>query len=405
MFRMCQRAGGQFQSGRSPDKRSCPTEKKSIPPRHRLGLLLIAALIPCLLAGAGWAQSWRQARPGYRMQFPRDHASHPEYRIEWWYYTGNLADSNSRRFGFQLTFFRVGVRNRPENPSRWAVRDLFMAHLALSDLETGGFRFAERLNRAGPGWAGASTETYRVWNESWEAALDSDGRHRLRARDEDFGIDLELEPGRKPLLHGQAGLSQKGAQDGNASHYYSLTRMPTRGRIRVDGRKFEVSGLSWMDHEFGTSFLEPEQIGWDWFALQLDNGQDLMLFQLRRSDGRLDPHAGGTLLEASGQSRALGRSDFTMEPVRTWQSPHSGARYPIQWRLSLPGQRLSLTVTAAQPDQELRTPRSTQVTYWEGAVVVTGTRGANSVAGRGYLEMTGYAGQSMGDVFRGNSGQ
>ena len=396
------RAGAQVGSGRRSNNGLPPSVKLPIPPRPRL--LLAAALIPCLLAGAGWAQTWRQARPGYRLQFPRDHASHPEYRIEWWYYTGNLADSNSRRFGFQLTFFRVGVRNRSENPSRWTVRDLFMAHLALSDLETGGFHFAERLNRAGPGWAGASTETYRVWNEGWEAGLDSGGRHRLRAREEDFGIDLELEPGREPLLHGQAGFSRKGAQEGNASHYYSLTRMPTRGQIWIDGQKFEVGGLSWMDHEFGTSFLEPEQIGWDWFALQLDSGQDLMLFQLRKSDGRLDPHAGGTLLETSGQSRPLGRSDFTMESVRTWQSPHSGARYPIQWRLSLPGQRLSLTVTAAQPDQELRTPRSTQVTYWEGAVVVTGTRGADPVTGRGYLEMTGYAGQSMGDVFRGGSG-
>jgi len=405
VFLVRRRDDRQFKSGRRLDNGLHRLVKPAVLTAWRPRFLLAAALIPCLLAATGWTQAWRQARPGYPLQFPRDHASHPEYRIEWWYYTGNLADSGSRRFGFQLTFFRVGVRNRPENPSRWAVQDLFMAHLALSDLETGGFRFAERLNRAGPGWAGASTETYRVWNVSWEAGLDSDGRHRLRAREEDFGIDLELEPGRKPLLHGQAGLSRKGSQEGNASHYYSLTRMPTSGRIWVDGREFEVEGLSWMDHEFGTSFLEPEQIGWDWFALQLDSGQDLMLFQLRRSDGRLDPHSGGTLLEASGQSRALGRSDFTMEPVRTWRSPHSGARYPIQWRLSLPGRRLSLTVTAAQPDQELRTPRSTQVTYWEGAVVVTGTRGNEPVTGRGYLEMTGYAGQSMGDVFRDGSGE
>ena len=374
--------------------------KFPIPRWFRRQLLLAAILVPSLLAGDSEDQDWRQARPGTRLQFPRDHASHPEYRIEWWYYTGNLADSRSRRFGFQLTFFRVGVRTRPENPSRWAVRDLFMAHLALSDLETGRFHFAERLNRAGPGWAGASTETYRVWNESWEAGLGSDGRHRLRARDEDFGIDLELEPGRRPLLHGQAGLSRKGSRDGNASHYYSLTRMPTRGSLWLDGRQFEVAGSSWMDHEFGTSFLEPEQIGWDWFALQLDSGQDLMVFQLRRSDGRQDPHSGGTLLDASGKPRALSRSDFSLEPVRTWQSPLSGARYPIQWRLKLPGQGLSLTVTAAQPDQELRTPRSTRVTYWEGAVVVTGARGADPVSGRGYLEMTGYAGRPMGDVFR-----
>ena len=383
-----------------PDKARRPQVKFRVWPRWRPRLLPAAILVPCLLATIGWAQTWRQARPDYRLQFPSDHASHPEYRIEWWYYTGNLADSSLRRFGFQLTFFRAGVRARPENPSRWAVRDLFMAHLALSDLATGRFHFAERLNRAGPGWAGASTETYRVWNESWEAGLDSDGRHRLRARDGDFGIDLVLEPGRQPLLHGQAGLSQKGAQEGNASHYYSLTRMPTRGSIRVDGREFEIAGLSWMDHEFGTSFLEPEQIGWDWFALQLDSGQDLMVFQLRRSDGRRDPNSSGTLLDDSGKPRALGRSDFSLEPVRTWRSPHSGASYPIQWRLSLPRQGLSLTVTAAQPDQELRTRWSTGVTYWEGAVVVTGTRGADPVSGRGYLEMTGYAGQSMGDVFR-----
>ena len=394
------RPGERSGPSRGPGKELRRRAKLPVWPRCRPRFLPAALLVPCLLATLGWSQTWRQANPGYRLQFPRDHASHPEYRIEWWYYTGNLVDSSSRRFGFQLTFFRAGVRTRPENPSRWAVRDLFMAHLALSDLETGRFHFAERLNRAGPGWAGASTETYRVWNQNWEAGLDSDGRHRLRARDGDFGIDLVLEPGRQPLLHGQAGLSQKGAQEGNASHYYSLTRMPTRGSIRVDGREFEVAGLSWMDHEFGTSFLEREQIGWDWFALQLDSGQDLMVFQLRRSDGRRDPNSSGTLLDASGKPRALDRSDFSLEPVRTWRSPHSGAGYPIQWRLRLPRQGLSLTVTAAQPDQELRTRWSTGVTYWEGAVVVTGTRGIDPVSGRGYLEMTGYAGQSMGDVFR-----
>ncbi len=394
------RPGERFGPSRGPGKELRRRAKLPVWPRCRPRLLPAALLVPCLLATIGWSQTWRQANLGYRLQFPRDHASHPEYRIEWWYYTGNLADSSSRRFGFQLTFFRAGVRTRPENPSRWAVRDLFMAHLALSDLETGRFHFAERLNRAGPGWAGASTETYRVWNQSWEAGLDSDGRHRLRARDGDFGIDLVLEPGRQPLLHGRAGLSQKGSQEGNASHYYSLTRMPTRGSIRVDGREFEVAGSSWMDHEFGTSFLEQEQIGWDWFALQLDGGQDLMVFQLRRSDGRRDPNSSGTLLDASGKRQGLGRSDFSLEPVRTWRSPHSGARYPIQWRLSLPRRGLSLTVTAAQPDQELRTRWSTGVTYWEGAVVVTGTRGTDPVSGRGYLEMTGYAGQSMGDVFR-----
>ena len=353
-----------------------------------------------MLEAASWADTWRQARPGYRFNFPRDHASHPEYKIEWWYYTGNLSDSRSRRFGFQITFFRVGVQPKPENPSRWAVRDLFIAHLALSDLEAGRFHFAERLNRSGPGWAGASSETYRVWNGMWEARLGESGRHRLRARDQDFGIELNLDPGRLPVLHGVEGFSQKGSREGNASYYYSLTRMPTWGSLWVGGRKFEVSGLSWMDHEFGTSFLEPEQKGWDWFAIQLDNGMDLMLFQLRRSDGQCNPNSGGTLLDASGKPRSLRHSDIKLEPVSTWRSPHSGARYPVEWRLSIPDQGLELKVRAAQLDQELRTKRSTGVTYWEGAVEITGTQGNRRVEGRGYLEMTGYSEESMGDFLR-----
>ncbi len=358
------------------------------------------ALACWTLEAASWDESWRQARPGYRFNFPRDHASHPEFKIEWWYYSGNLVDKNSRRFGFQLTFFRAGVRAKPENPSRWAVRDLFVAHMALSDLEAGRFRFAERLNRSGPGWAGASPETYRVWNGQWEARLADSGRHQLRAWDQDFGIELDLDPGRPPVVHGAAGISQKGGQEGNASHYYSLTRMPTRGRIRVDGQQFEVSGLSWMDHEFGTSFLQPEQKGWDWFAIQLDSGLDLMLFQLRRSDGQSDEHSSGTILDVSGKSHSLRSSDFKLDPVTTWRSPHSGASYPVAWRLRIPGQGLDLKVRAAQPDQELRTQRSSGVTYWEGAVEVSGTQGNRRVEGRGYLEMTGYSGESMGDFLR-----
>lgn len=400
MFMKNRRPGDQFLPCHRPYSCLHLGVKSLIPPSYRSKLLLAAILVSFLLASVSGAQTWEQARPGYRLHFPRDHASHPNYRIEWWYYTGNLSDSSSRRFGFQLTFFRVGVRSRSQNPSRWTVRDLFIAHLALSDLETGGFRFAERLNRAGPGWAGASAETYRVWNGNWEAMLVSGGHHRLRARDESFGIDLELEPGRPPLLHGDAGFSQKGVSEGSASYYYSLTRMPTRGRLWVDEREFKVAGLSWMDHEFGTSFLESDQIGWDWFSLQLDSGQDLMLFQLRRADDHSDLHSSGTLLDFSGRSHSLGRSDFSLQPVQIWVSPYSNARYPVKWRLNIPGQNLSLTVTAAQPDQELRTQWSTGVTYWEGAVVVTGTEGSDLVSGRGYLEMTGYAGQMMGDVFR-----
>src|SRR5262249_4277049 len=171
-----------------------------------------------------------------------------------------------------ITFFRIGVDAKPANPSRWAVRDLFMTHLAVTDIDGGRYQFTERINRAGVGWAGASEDVYRVWNEDWEARLDESGCHRLRAVASGLGIDLRLEPGKQPVIHGEQGVSQKGSQPGNASHYYSLTRMPTRGVLKAEDKEWKVTGLSWMDHEFGTSFLEKEQVGWDWFSLQMEDG-------------------------------------------------------------------------------------------------------------------------------------
>ena len=235
--------------------------------------------------GTTTSDGWRQATSGYSMEFPRDHGSHPDYRIEWWYYTGNLESADGRRYGYQVTFFRIGVDPTPENPSAWAVRDLFMAHLAVTDVDGERQWVAERLERGGIGWAVARTGTLEVWNGDWQVELVEE-RHRLVAFDREFGVELSLDPGKPPVLHGEAGLSQKGETPGNASHYYSLTRMPTTGRLLIDGDEVEVFGTSWMDHEFGTSFLEPGQVGWDWFSLQLDDGSDVMLFQLRRNDGR-----------------------------------------------------------------------------------------------------------------------
>ncbi len=360
------------------------------------------SLIGAALAWAGLlfafdAGTWRQAEPGYPWEFPRDHRSHPEYRIEWWYYTGNLSAEHGRRFGYQLTFFRVGADYKPANPSRWAVRDLFMAHLAVSDIDGGRFRFAELLNRGGPGWAGADPDAYRVWNEGWEARLDPDGDHRLRASGGGIGVDLALGSGSPPVLHGARGYSRKGAAPGNASEYYSLTRMPTRGQLTVDGKQFAVRGASWMDHEFGTSFLESGQTGWDWFSLQLEDGRDLMLFQLRRADGSRDPHSGGTLVDASGAAWPLGAADFELVAGRAWKSTGSGGAYPVEWLVRIPGKNLRLEVRAALDDQELRTAGSTGVAYYEGAVTAAGAAG---VRGRGYLEMTGYAGAPISGSFR-----
>ncbi|HXG95339.1 MAG TPA: lipocalin-like domain-containing protein [Blastocatellia bacterium] len=341
--------------------------------------------------------SWREAEPGYKFAFPRDHAAHPEYGIEWWYYTGNLETKEGRRFGYQLTFFRIGVTPSPSNPSRWAVRDLYMAHFAISDIDEQKFRAFERINRAGIGWAGAATDVYRVWNEDWEARLDAN-EHVLKASEEGVELQLQLASMKPEVIHGENGLSQKGPSAGNASHYYSMTRMETAGRIMVDGLAFEVAGLSWMDHEFGTSFLEPEQVGWDWFSIQLDDGRELMLFEIRRRDGQIDPRSSGTLIEPDGRAIHIGFGEFTLTPRETWHSHASGATYPVAWTIDVPQLGLRLNVNRAMDNQELNTVESTGVAYWEGSVTIDGTSGERRVEGRGYTEMTGYAGQSMGEI-------
>jgi predicted secreted hydrolase len=369
--------------------------------RSAITALIVAASASLTI----WAQTpaWKDAVPGRRLVLPADHASHPDYRIEWWYYTGNLETAEGRRFGYQLTFFRIGVDPAPANPSRWAVRDLYMTHLALTDASSGRFHFADRLNRSGPGWAGASTETFRVWNEDWRAGVEPGGTHRLTASTNDFGLDLSLTENGRAAFHGDRGYSRKGASEGNASYYYSLTRMPTRGVIAVDGRKMTVTGYSWMDHEFGTTFLEPDQIGWDWFSIQLDSGQDLMLFQLRRRDGSIDSRSSGTLVEPDGTAKPFGAvREFTLSPQRIWTSPASRGRYPVAWRVRVPQENLDLAVRAVLDDQELRTGPATGVTYWEGAIDVSGTATGRPVRGRGYLEMTGYAGRGL-DALRSTS--
>ena len=245
----------------------------------------------------------------------------------------------------------------------------------------------------------ARTDTLDVWNGDWRASLAA-GLYRLRAVDGSFGVDLRLESGRGPTLHGENGFSRKGPSAGNASQYYSLTRMPTTGRVRLDDEWLDVAGASWMDHEFGTTFLEPGQAGWDWFSLQLDDGAELMVFQLRRTDGGPAEHSAGTWVDADGAAAPLGRDDVRLVPGRRWASPASGAAYPVEWRVEVPARRARFEVAAALDAQEMDTAASTGVTYWEGAVTVTGRVGDRPVRGRGYLEMTGYAGRPMSEVFR-----
>jgi predicted secreted hydrolase len=351
---------------------------------------------------------WKEAKAGYVFSFPRDHASHPDFKIEWWYYTGNVKAADGRRFGYQVTFFRVGIDHTPSNPSKWAVRDLYMTHLAVSDAKGQRYRYAEKLSRGGPGLAGAKTDTYYTWNDDWSASLaasrepgaESRPQHVLHAMSAQAGIDLVLDEGKPPAINGINGINQKGARDGNASHYYSLTRMPTRGTISVDGERFEVSGETWMDHEFSTSFLEPEQRGWNWFSLQLSDNRELMLYQMRRADGTRDPRSSGTLIDANGKTTHLADTDFTLTPGRSTFTSPNGAVYPTEWTVSIPAHKLALTVTTPLQDQELSLVESTGIAYWEGMIDVAGNSGSQTVTGSGYLEMTGYHG-SLGRVLSG----
>jgi predicted secreted hydrolase len=369
----------------------------------------------------GSAEPFQAARPGYLFDFPADHASHPDFRTEWWYYTGHLwvvaPDGDGRGtpmapeapddgvpptpsdLGFQLTFFRSGVaRPDPPRPSAWALNDLYFAHLAISDFSGRRFHLGERLMRDALALAGADSMTYRVWIDDWEVALEPDGSHRLVADEpgedggDGHGLDLRLTPLKPPALHGEAGLSRKGAAEGEASHYYSLTRLSAEGTVRLGERTLGVRGEAWMDHEFATGELAPDLVGWDWFGLQLDDGSELMLYTLRRADGTAAAASSASLIERAGLVSHLTRGDFVVEVVRRWTSPESGATYPASWRLRVPEAGLVLDLEPRLADQELVTPGSTAITYWEGAVSVGGTRRGKPISGRGYVELTGYAG-------------
>jgi predicted secreted hydrolase len=363
------------------------------------GLLLIflTSLLTELSGGsapgeAGFA--YQLALPGRKLLFPADHYAHPDFRTEWWYYTGHLQTESGVRYGYQVTFFRFGIRDRqkPTQGPPPLFRDLYMAHFALSDIAGKKFTFRERIQRGMDEKAGAATERYRVWNEGWRVEGDRD-QHVIHVRDRGIQLRLTVKSMKPPVLHGRDGLSQKGEGEGRASYYYSLTRMHTEGELVIDERKHKVRGLTWMDHEFGSNQLGQDQVGWDWFSIQLGDRTELMLYIIRRKDGTPDPYSSGTLVKADGTAKHLVLSDFHIQVLDRWKSPKSGATYPMKWKVVVPSEQMELDIAPEFPDQELLTSRSTRVTYWEGAASITGTVGQKPIAGNGYVEMTGYAGK------------
>lgn len=336
-----------------------------------------------LFAAAASAQ-YRQALPGYHFEFPRDHFNHPDFRTEWWYYTGNVHSSGGRRLGFELVFFRQAQHRGPsDDSSAWRIDDLYLAHLALTDITGKRFHYYKRLNRAGPGIAGVSFDQGRIWNGNWESKWDKNtGLQTLSAVADDLRLMLQLTPRKPPIINGENSVSQKAEGLGKASYYVSFPLLAVEGTLNGAS----VTGSAWMDHEWFTHQLETAQVGWDWFSVQLENHTELMLFQIRHTDGSIDPYSAGTYIDASGRATHLKRSDFQLQPLEFWTSPATHARYPIRWRITIPSLKVELECAAALPDQELGAEDAASPAYWEGAVTYTG-----SASGVGYLEMTGYA--------------
>lgn len=337
--------------------------------------------------------SYQLALPGYRYQFPKDHAAHPEYKTEWWYYTGHLQTPDKRPYGFELTFFRFA--NDVDNPewqnSNWSMKTLHMAHFTLSDIQKKQFYPHQKLNRSGLQTAGALTQQYKVWNENWQVS--GNGKQfKLYAKTKTHTLNLTLTPSKPLVLHGQDGVDQKAACYGCASHYYSYTRLKATGFLIDHGKRTPVHGDVWMDHEFGSNQLTPNQVGWDWFSLQLNNGQELMLYQMRQKNTtRPDPFSNGTWVDRHGKAETLAHHRYQITPISYWKSPNTKARYPMEWHITLPDKQLNLWVQATFPNQEVYFGEGeVSPVYWEGSVQVKGRQGKQPIQGQGYVELTGY---------------
>jgi len=353
-----------------------------------------ALLVLALASGAAWTP----AAPGHRWEFPADHWTHPGYRNEWWYFTGTLSslDDPGRRFGYQLTFFRVGLSpQRPAAGSAWAAADVLMGHAAVTDIAAGRHVFSEVLWRAIPllSGFGAPPDPVLAWSRAppgtdacWELRLAGEG-FALSAEDasREMAIRLDLVPTRPPVLQGPGGLSRKSGREGYASLYYSLTRLATEGTVTAGGRVHRVRGESWMDRELGSSQLAPDQSGWDWFGLRLADGRDLMLYVLRGKDGAPDFRS-GTLVDGEGRPRWMGSGDVAIRATGRWRSPVTGAEYPAGWEVEVASAGLSLRVEPEVSDQENR--GGAAPFYWEGAVRVLDAAGRR--VGEGHVELTGY---------------
>ena len=354
---------------------------------HRAAATGLMVLLAANMLGA----DWKKAEAGWKYEFPRDHGVHREFKTEWWYFTGNLFDDEGRRFGYELTFFRHGIRpasEREPNASRFIVDDLKFAHFAMTDVSGQHFQFEQKMSRGAFGEAGFDDSVRLAWIDNWTLAANDDGTFDLAASGDAGALRLHLTAKKLPIVHGENGVSLKMADGSSASHYYSMPRLETTGEIKVAGRALPIRGESWFDHEWSSSQLGKGQVGWDWLCVQWEDGTELMLYRMRLEGGGVDPASSGSWIAADGTTTHLRASDFQMEPTSFWKSKKSGAVYPVSWRLEIAGQELIVSIRPALEGQELALA---ELTYWEGAIDVHGKRATSEITGRGYLELTGYA--------------
>jgi predicted secreted hydrolase len=369
-------------------------------PACRPILSVVIAMMVCLHPSQGLAESseYLQVIGPCGFDFPRDHGAHPGYRTEWWYYTGNVETEAGRRFGFQVTFFRTRIGPTaagevwPEAPSPWRTDQLYLAHLALSDLEEEAFFKAEKVSRGAVGLAGVECAggRVRVFLQGWSVSIDSE-THRLSGAGDGLTLDLNARPAKGPVSHGEQGYSRKGERPESASCYYSFTRLLVSGNLKIKGNFHRVSGTAWMDHEYSSAPLEEDLTGWDWFSIQLSDNREIMLYLLRKGKGQHSRASSGTFVDPSGGTRHLRREEFSVEVLDRWESPRTGAVYPSRWKIEVIPLGMSLVVVPNVSDQEMVTEMSTGVTYWEGSVSVEGQEQGKPVTGMGYVELTGYA--------------
>ncbi len=336
----------------------------------------------------GWSVEWNHITPPVDFSFPRDHGAHYDTKVEWWYFTGNLESSSGRQFGIQVTFFRHGLEpeNNKPNEAQLKAKQLIIGHLAIADIQNKKFHFTQRMRRAGAGFANAATDEMHVWLGDWELQQNENTLHfQGSAPNLDATLSIKWKPLKPLAKHGKNGYSQKGDDPGNASAYISYTRLETHADLQWKGKTYTLQGLSWFDHEWGTSQLGEDVVGWDWWGLHLDDGRDLMIYQLRKNDGTPIPQSSGTLVNADGTTEHISVKEFTLTPLEYWESPNTDARYPIRWEIEIPKKKLQFQITPKLHSSEMGTDETSGIIYWEGPVECNG-----SATGSGYMELTGY---------------